>query len=410
MLVCDTHEGIVPQAHSPTHTVLVLVRDAQVASAIRQSTEFANPSLRLLTAETGGEAHAILQRELVSLAITILPVRTGFEFVAIASERFPHMPHIAASCSQAGELDEVAIRLMDLLEHQDEEMQVDRLAVSLVETLILQRVSSGFLRSISLLDTIRLLEAESSTSTLTLRQPKTNAQGVLFFRNGRLLDAHTTMSGGVTAAKEVLEWTDVHISISSGCREIEPRINRPVSQLLSEWVAEAAKASLPEAEVTMLPAAGEVPPEEPEPIAATPVKQPTLRDLLAAQEIEFAVAAEVRETPAPETPMKPQAAPNAVALRLMETVDYDLGASRQFQAETAAVSPAPQPAPVRVNAAELIEEGFACYRQKDYEGAVRFWEQAKSAGPDNKTLNYNLKLAQAKLAAQGRPFAFRAAR
>ncbi|MBL8218338.1 MAG: DUF4388 domain-containing protein [Bryobacterales bacterium] len=434
MLVCDTHEGIAPQPQLTTHTILVVVRDAQVASAIRQSTQFATPALRVLTAETGGEAHAILQQEPVSLAVTILPVRTGFEFVAIASERFPHMPHIAASCSQAGELDEVAIRLMDLLEHQEEEVRIERLAVSMVETLILQRVSSGFLRAISLLDTIRLLEAENCTSTLTLRQPKTNTQAVLFFRSGRLLDAHTSHSGGMAAAREVLEWRDIHISISSGCRDIEPRINKPVSQLLTEWVAQAAQIALPDEAVEPLPAvvdAIEPMPAVVEAVEELPVaveaaalpteqaaKQPTLRDLLASQEIEFDAAPEpeVQNPPVADSRPQPQ---NPLAQRLRETVDFDLGALRQFTVteptapEAAAVAPAApaQKAPprTRLNVAELIEEGFACFRQKDYAGAVRHWEQAQPADAGNKTLNYNLKLAHAKLAAE-RPSAFRAAR
>jgi len=330
------------------------------------------------------------------------------------------MPHIAASCSQAGELDEVAIRLMDLLEHQEEELQMERLAVSMVETLILQRVSSGFLRAISLLDTIRLLEAENCTSTLTLRQPKTNTQAVLFFRSGRLIDAHTSSSGGMAAAKEVLEWTDIHISISSGCRDIEPRINKPVSQLLAEWVAPAAQAVLPDVEVMeQLPAVVEAVEQLSSMVEAAPqlvtlaAKQPSLRELLASQEIDFEATPERKGQDSPFAEAKPEPQ-SPMAQRLRETVDYDLDALHQFRvaepaAPKAAAAPAPQP-PTRLNVGELMEEGFACFRQKDYEGAVRHWEQAKSAGPDNKTLHYNLKLAHARLAGQERPSAFRAAR
>ncbi|MBL8178778.1 MAG: DUF4388 domain-containing protein [Bryobacterales bacterium] len=398
--------------HLTAYTILVLVRDAQVASAIRQSAEFANPALRVLTAETGSEALALVQGEPVSLAVTILPVKTGFEFVAIASERYPQMPHVAASCSQAGELDEIAIRLMDLLEHQEEEIQAERLAMGVVETLILQRVSSGFLRAISLLDTIRLLEGDSCTSTLTLRQPKTNAQAVLFFRSGRLLDAHTNNSGGADALREVLEWSDVHISISSGCREMEPRVNKPVSQLMAEWVTASALAALPAPEpVAELPQyAAEAEPE---------AKAPTLRELLASQEVEYeAEAEETTEAPLakPGISMKAEPARNAVAERLQETVEYDLDALRSFHvAETrAAAEPVRKPAPAepprpKLSGAELMEAGFACFRQKDYEGAVRYWEEARRTDPDNKTLTYNLKLAQGKMAGQPRPASFRAA-
>lgn len=420
MLVCDSREGSDLPATLTTHTILVVVRDAQVAGAIRQSVEFANPAVHLRTAESGSEALAILQREPVSLAITILPVKTGFEFVAIASERFPGLPHVVASCPQADELDDVALRLMDLLEHHEDEMQVDRLAIALIENLILQRVTSGFLRSISLLDVVRRIESGCCTSTLSLRRPDTNAQAVLFFRSGRLLDAHTGEGGGVVAAREVLEWENVHISLSSGCREIEPRIDRTVSALMEEWLQEAARP-LPEPEPA--PVAVEAPEleplvlepaPEPPPVAAPPKRQPTLRELLASEEVDYALPSEDlpeatgKASPEPEPEPEPQAKPDpprgSSFDRLSETVDYDPSGLRQLTLDnTVPAYPAAAPLPeTRRSATELAEDGFVCFRLKDYAGAVDNWEAAKALDPGNKTLNYNLKLAHARLAGQAR--------
>ncbi|MBS1828592.1 MAG: hypothetical protein JST93_25025 [Acidobacteria bacterium] len=399
MLVCDSREGLDLPSPLTTHTILVVVRDPQVASAIRQSVEFANPAVHLCIAESGSDALATLQREPVSLAITILPVKTGFEFVAIASERFPALPHVVASCPQADELDDVALRLMDLLEHHEEEMYVDRLAVALVEQLILHRVTSGFLRSISLLDVVRRIESGCCTSTLSLRRPDTNAQAVLFFRGGRLLDVHTSDGGGVAAAREILEWGNVHISLSSGCRDIAPAIDKTVSALMEDWLHQAAQ-----------PAPQPLPAPDPEPLAiieplplppptVTVKRQPTMRELLASEEVDYAPPAEAAEEPAAPQPEPPQ---NPTAHRLSETVDYDPSALRQFTVNDAAVPVVHPPPPAR-SAAELAEDGFVCFRLKDYAGAIRDWEASIAIDATNKNLNYNLKLAYARLAGNTRP-------
>lgn len=403
MLVCDSREGLDLSTTLPTHTILVVVRDAQVASAIRQSVEFANPAVHLRIAESGSDALATLQREPVSLAITILPVKTGFEFVAIASERFPGLPHVVASCPQADELDDVALRLMDLLEHHEEELSVDRLAVALVEQLILQRVTSGFLRSISLLDVIRRVESGCCTSTLSLRRTDTNAQAVLFFRSGRLLDVHTSEGGGMAAAREVLEWGNLHISLSSGCREIAPHIDKTVTALMEEWLHQAAHpapapAPAPELEAEPLAMVEPLPLPVPPP---PPVKrQPTMRELLASEEVEYVPAAEAEA--AEESAPEPQRSPSLS--RLSETVDYDPSALRQLTLRNDAPffqPPAPAPADDR-SAAEHAEDGFICFRLKDYAGAIQNWEASRALDPSNKTLNYNLKLAHARLAGNTR--------
>jgi hypothetical protein len=366
------------------NTVLVAVRDGELASAIRQSTEFANPGIRVLTAETGSEAHALLQRESVSLAVTILPVRTGFEYVAIASERFPAMPHIVASCTQPGELDDIAIGLMEMLEQHAEDAPIASLACLLLDALILQRRASGFLRAIPLLDAIRLIEADSCSVTLTLRQPETNAMAVLFFRGGRLLDAHTTESGGMEAVREALQWDNVHISISSGCRDVAARIDRYVSRLMED-VAEDA-----------LPAAAPV------------VRPPTLREILAAEVVDYeALMASVpasTENSGESTPMTPR---KPGADRIQETMEFDLDALLQFtMAESGQSGAAPPISLPRLSASELLDMGFACFAQKDYAGAVRHWEEAERHDPGNRTLHYNLKLARARLAGESRPPAY----
>lgn len=362
------------------NTVLVVVRDSEVASAIHQSTEFTNPAIRVLTAETGSQAHAILQREPVSLAVTILPVRTGFEFVAIASERFPAMPHIVASCTQPGELDDMAAGLMELLENQAEDAPIASLARLLLDALILQRQASGFLRAIPLLDAIRLIEADCCTATLTLRQPQTDSMAVLFFRGGRLLDAHTTESGGMEAIREALQWDQVHISISSGCRDVAARIDRHVSRLM-ESLAERAM-----------------------PAAARAVRPPRLREILAAEVVDYEALMAMAP---PRAGQAREPAPTALrksgADRLQETMEFDLDALLQFTVgESARPDTAPPISLPQLSASELLDAGFACFRKNDYAGAVRHWEDAKRLDPGNRTLHYNLKLAHGRLAGENR--------
>ena len=124
-----------------------------------------------------------------------------------------------------------------------------------------------------------------------------------------------------------------------------------------------------------------------------------MRELLASEEVDYALPAES----APEAVVEalPEPPPRSPSVdRLSETVDYDPSALRPLTLHSDA--PAFQPPAHPRSAAELAEEGFVCFRLKDYAGAIENWEASRSLDPSNKTLNYNLKLAHARLAGNAR--------
>lgn len=408
MLNCDVRPVVAPYFGPAPLTVLLVVRDKSVAQSIRSSLELSGRPVRVVTAETGSEALAILARDSVRLVVTIVPVKMGFEFVAITSERYPWLPHVTCCCSQEEELPDLATRLASVLDIYEPGVLIDRLALQIVHKLILNRQSSGFLRAIPLIGTLELLEEDSTTAKVSLRCPASHDQAVLFFRGGEVLDAHSTNCGGASAVREVLQWKAVHISVSSGCGEIEPRIHQSVRSFIDETKSQpAAKESAPVSPVA--------------PPVAAPPKQRTLREILASETTDFDAPAgwdshegkgqtsAVRESAvaaAVQTPIE-----DGFRARLLETVDFDIaGLERlalrtkpdpqpsQVEAPTAQPAPVlPLPAPRSLKSAtDLIESGFESFRKKDFAAAIELWTKALALDPDNRTLNYNLKLAQSK--------------
>jgi len=59
-------------------------------------------------------------------------------------------------------------------------------------------------------------------------------QGVLFFRNGELLDAKCENSQGESAAYEIFSWDETEISIQNSCGLKKKKINRDLQAILLE--------------------------------------------------------------------------------------------------------------------------------------------------------------------------------
>jgi hypothetical protein len=139
-----------------------------------------------------------------------------------------------------------------------------------------------------------------------------------------------------------------------------------------------------------------------------------MREILASQELEYDLDPDWQSPPsAPALEPKPTMPYQPAHSRLLETVDYDPAGLDQLTApaveHTAPTPFAASAPPDRLSLPDLIDAGFASFRSKNYAAAIAQWEQASKLDPGNRTLHYNVKQAQAKLAAQDKPFATRAA-
>jgi len=92
----------------------------------------------------------------------------------------------------------------------------------------------GSIRGISAGLFLQLVELEERTCTIRLTDRKSRQQGVLWFREGKLLDARYGNQQGIEAAYTILSWQDVILSIQNRCPKNDNNIQEDLQTVLLE--------------------------------------------------------------------------------------------------------------------------------------------------------------------------------
>jgi hypothetical protein len=111
----------------------------------------------------------------------------------------------------------------------------------LIENLARQIISrlrkeseGGTLHNVSCDMFLQLVEMEQKTCTIRLEDKATEKKGILFFQDGKLLDARVNDSQGEAAAYEIFAWEQVNLSIQNGCALKKKRIHGELQHLILE--------------------------------------------------------------------------------------------------------------------------------------------------------------------------------
>jgi hypothetical protein len=75
---------------------------------------------------------------------------------------------------------------------------------------------------------------EQKTCTIRVFENETGKQGVLFFREGDLIDARSNSLQGEAAAYEIFSWDHVTLSIQNDCSRREKKIQSELQAILLE--------------------------------------------------------------------------------------------------------------------------------------------------------------------------------
>jgi len=91
-----------------------------------------------------------------------------------------------------------------------------------------------------------LIEMEQKTCTIRLEDLSSGQRGVLFFRDGELLDARACRLQGKPAAQRIFSWEKVTISIQNDCPPIDNKIQRELQTLILEAARLKDEAASPD--------------------------------------------------------------------------------------------------------------------------------------------------------------------
>ncbi len=182
-------------------------------------------------AGNGLEAIDVLKEQDISLVLTDLkmPEMDGFQLVAHLSSNYSDMPIIVMTAFGTPEMQE-NLREMGTFQYIEKPIDFDILVGKIIKEL--KKPSGGYITGVSLSSFLQLLELDKKNCTLTIHAA--DKEGIMYFRDGDLLDAKTQDIQGSEAAFTIVSWTNVSIEIENSCSVTEKNIKETLGFILLE--------------------------------------------------------------------------------------------------------------------------------------------------------------------------------
>jgi CheY-like chemotaxis protein len=212
--------------------ILVVDDDTSFLKSMVLSIKSLPLPLSVLSAGNGLEAIELLKKNSICLMVTDLkmPQMDGFELLAYVMEHYPDISVIVTTghsipASQGEALSEAAISVLYKPFGLHELQQT-------VSLLLDKQTDGGTLVNVSPGTFMQLIHLEQKTCTLRIQEKKSGQMGVLFFREGKLLDARMGDQQGEPASLEIFSWEHISLSIQNDCSLQEQKINRSMNALI----------------------------------------------------------------------------------------------------------------------------------------------------------------------------------
>ncbi|SPD72036.1 hypothetical protein PITCH_A1150071 [uncultured Desulfobacterium sp.] len=214
--------------------VLVIDHDREMLLTLIRDLEKYSRTFSTLSAEDGPAALEILKRQPVSLIVVALNLPNKGErgLLDRLSEGYPDIPAIIIA-GQGQITAESFASEKAIAGYLERPFIVEDLAKKI--TAILKReAEGGVLHNIAPGTFLQLMEMESKTCTIRLTDEKSGGQGVLFFRDGEVLDARIEDKRGRDAAYVMLAWDEATLAIQELCPVDENKVQADLQALLLE--------------------------------------------------------------------------------------------------------------------------------------------------------------------------------
>lgn len=186
----------------------------------------------VITAGNGQDALQALAGADISLVICDLrmPGMDGFELIGRIIKQYPDIPVMAMTAHDRPKTRDVVLKT-GAVDYITKPIDGAGLSGRILK-ILKKRSEGGSLRKVSLETYLQLVEMEEQTCTLHITHPSGTKSGVLFFREGRLMEARIGSRRGADAAYEILSWPGVALSIENACPVTEKHIEGELQAIL----------------------------------------------------------------------------------------------------------------------------------------------------------------------------------
>ena len=212
--------------------VLIVDDDQGLLRLMEKELEDYEEMFSVRTAADGQTALEILKVDHVMVVVTDLrmPGIDGFELLNRISRQYPDIPVVVMTAHDRPKTREVVLK-SGAADYVTKPVDSRKFAARIIK-ILKKKAEGGSLHNVTLETYLQLVEMEQQTCTLRVMCKSRRKMGVLFFRNGDLMDARIGDNKGREAAYEILSWSGVSLSIENVCLIDSKQINGELQALL----------------------------------------------------------------------------------------------------------------------------------------------------------------------------------
>lgn len=214
--------------------ILIIDKDKDFVLSLKKILAKVGSINSVLTAQDASTALQMLEKNFVSLVVADLQISgaNDFNLLVHISQSFPDIPVITATAQDAPDMERLArdAGAADCILKGYPPGKI----VEIINVILSKESDGGILHGVSSGMFLQIMEMEQKTGTIRVHGNSPRKRGVLFFRNGELLDARFGGLRTEPAAHIIFSWDDVSISIQKECPLAEKKMEGDLQAILLE--------------------------------------------------------------------------------------------------------------------------------------------------------------------------------
>lgn len=217
--------------------VLIVDSDQNVLQVLQRRFAVYSETFSLITVSGSVEAADILEKQYISLLV--LDLRTtdpeGVKLYTLICEKYSDLPVIIMTGSRSPDILKYS-KAPGVVAFLAKPFQVDELGKA-VQRILQKEADGGIMHGVSPSVFLQLMEMEGKSCTIRALDPKSGQGGILYFKDGFLLDGRVGPFVGIDAAYRLFSWENVTIIIQNSCPDRPNVINSELQPIIMQAVS-----------------------------------------------------------------------------------------------------------------------------------------------------------------------------